>query len=156
MSMGNTIYQEAEALGLIKQKLTVLYAQPRKYRRTASKFIPDVGDVIRDYITLINPALEQGKTGGARNFTFQYLSIVANLFVEVVDKTVSMNAAKPSNRVLQINIYSDNEEYIKGIAKAIDQVFENGMIANIDWKKLEKAFQIKKEDCIAAWNALLK
>ncbi|HUX99964.1 MAG TPA: hypothetical protein VMV49_10460 [Candidatus Deferrimicrobium sp.] len=154
--MGSKVRQQADSLGITQQQLTTLYAQAHRYRRTASKFIPDVGDEIRDFMTLINPAIAQDKAGGGRNFTFHYLSIIANLYVEVVDKSAGLVAANPSNRAIQINIYSNNEEYIQGIAKAVNQVFENGMLANIDWKKIEKTFKVKSEDCIATWNTLLK
>ena len=153
--MGKKVRKQAEELGLTKLRTTMLYARPRKTKMTFSKYVPDIAHAIRDYIKLLDPSFVQASSGGGRNNTYYYLAPQANLYVEIVDKAVGFVVINPVNHAIQISIFSDNDEHIRGIAKAVNQRFADGILAHMDWKKIEKKFKVKREDCIAAWKALL-
>ncbi len=152
--MGKNIRKEAEKLGLKNQQHTVLYARPREIRVTFSKHVPDAADAIRDYIAMKDSNMEQDRSGGGRTNTFYYLASSLKLYVEVIYKA----AFSAANRTVQINIYTENEDYIRGIANAVNTLWAdvNGLLANMIWPNIEKNFKVKKEDCIAEWNKWLK
>jgi len=156
--MGSQVHKQAILLELNKLRLTTLYAQPRRIRMTAMKQVPDIADIVRDYINLRDPSFIQDRSGGGRNNSYYYLSKPAQLYVEVLDKLVtSLSGGNPlQNRVIQINIYCDNEEDIRDIAQAValgeDRV---KFLAHIDWKKIEQKYKVKTDDCIAEWKKWL-
>ena len=152
--MGKKVRKEAEALGLKKLRHTVLYTRPRGIRATFSKHVVDAADAIRDYIAMNDSTLVWDRSGGGRSNSFYYLSAALNLYVEVIDKA----AFKLANRIIQINIYTENEEHIRGVANAANSIWAgtDGLFANINWKNVEKKFKVTKEDCIAEWNKWLQ
>jgi hypothetical protein len=154
--MVNKLRKEADNIGLTKQRLTQIYARARHIRMTFTKYIPDTTDAIRDYVNLLDSTFKQDRSGGGRNNSFYYLSTVANIYVEVFDKAAGFAVTNPDNHAMQINIYSNNDEHVRGMAKAVNGIFEDGMLAHLDWKKIEGKFKIKSEDCIKVWNALLQ
>ena len=142
----------------MNQKLTVLYARTRKFRQTFSKFIPDIGDAIRDYISFtLGSTLLQEKSGGGRNQTYYYLAPDLNLFVEVVDKMSGFTVYNCNNHLDRINIYNENDEYIRGIANAINALWSDvgGILEHVIWNKIENKFKVKKEDYIGTWKSFL-
>ena len=152
--MGSKLRKQAEALGLTKQLKTNLYAQPRKVRITFWKRVPDVADRVRDYINLFDPSFSKESTGVNRFNTSYFLSSKAHLYVEVVSDLVGFMETN-TNTVVQINIFSNDDTHTRGIAKVVNQIFEEGMLPHINWQKIESRFKVNKEDCIATWKALL-
>jgi len=76
--------------------------------------------------------------------------------VEIDARVAGFNAMKGTNHVLRINIYSENIEYVKGIAHAININFVGGILNQIDWEKIEKVFQIDREKEITVWKKVLE
>ena len=83
-----------------------------------------------------------------------------NIYVEVVDTTTTR--VYPSTRdyrgdkhVNKIDIYTNNEDHVRAIAKSINAIWDDGIIPHIDFKKIEKNFKIGKEEIINQWNAFL-
>jgi hypothetical protein len=151
--MGSKAKKQAEKMGLTKQRLTILYGRPKKFRMTFSKNVPDVADAIRDFINFRDPNLIHDRSGGFRSISFYYVS--GQLYVEVLDKISGALAVNPGNHVIQVNIFCEDDEIIRGIANAINQIWDDGILAHIDWKKVEGKFKVKQEDCIAAWKQWL-
>ena len=150
--MGKKVRKKAESLGLKKQRHTILYACPRRTRTTYSRAVPDVADAIRDYVTLLDPTMLQDRSGGIHN-DYYYLAASFNLYVEVIG-TAAFNLA---NRIQQINIYTENEEYIRGVANAVNSLWDDagGLLAHMVWKTVEKKFKVSQEACIAEWKKWL-
>ncbi|MHA1265238.1 MAG: hypothetical protein ACTSRS_08410 [Candidatus Helarchaeota archaeon] len=155
--MGKKVRKQAEASGLKNQKHTILYARARKFRTTFSKYVPDCADAIRDYLTLQDSTLLQGKSGGGRNSTYYYLAPQIHVYVELLDKTSGFAVVNPSNHAIQINIWTDNEDYVRGIANAVNSCWADadGILAHMDWKKIEKKYKVNRDDCIAEWKKWL-
>ncbi len=157
--MGEKVRKRAERLGLIKLRPTILYGRPKKIRRMASKGKPDIADAIRDYMRLLDPNSVEDSSMRMKSMSVTYYSIApqANLYVEVLLKIAGLSIkVKPVNWALQISIFSDNNEHIRGIANAVNQIWEDKILAHIDWKIVEKKYNVKRKDCIAAWNAIIK
>jgi len=154
--MGSKVQKHATLLGLTKSRLTTLYAQAKKFRMTLNKWVPDLADIIRDYINFQDPSFIQDRSGGGRNNSYYYLSQKAQIYVEVFDKSSFGGGNMVQNRVIQINIYCDNEEDIRGIAQSVTRGEDRiKFLAHIDWKKIEGKFKVKTDDCLAEWKKWL-
>ncbi|TFG00163.1 MAG: zinc-ribbon domain-containing protein [Promethearchaeota archaeon] len=64
-------------------------------------------------------------------------------------------AQQAKSHVLKITIYTDDEEKRNKIAQIINDIFYDGMLANIDWNKIEKKYNVRREDCIKTWQMVL-
>jgi hypothetical protein len=146
---------QAELMGITQLPLTTLYAMPKAFRVTFTRAIPDVADVIRDYINLIDPSLFQDKSGGGRNNSYYFLSTQIPLYVIIHEKTAGFGTQSPSNHALQIKIYTNDQGHIRGIAQAVNNLYADGILTHIEWKKVENKYNVKKDDCIAEWKKWL-
>lgn len=155
--MGSKVRKLAEQMNLPKQRLTTLFARPRKFRMTFSKSVPDLVDAIRDYVAMQDSTMQIDKSGGGRNFSFYIIGTEKRIYVEALIKMMGFVAMNPSNMGIQINIYTDNEEYIRGIANAINSCWadQGGLQAHMEWDKIAKKFGVNPDDAIAAWKQLL-
>ena len=152
---GKEIQKQAEKLGLTRLKLTLLYARPKKIRMTFSKWKPDTADTIRGYMKTIDPSFVESSSQKMRSMVFYNLAPQVNLYVEIADKLAGSTAPNPTTHALQIKIYSDNEEHIRGIANAINARWPDGILPHIVWDKIESKYGVKREDAIATWKGLL-
>jgi len=171
--MGSKLQRQAAVLGLTKLRLTTLYAQPMSFRMTMAKYVPDIADIIRDYINFQDPSFIQDRSGGGLNNSYYYLSQKAEIYVEILDKNiVSFGRGyqyrnwdqywirRHSNqylpRAIQISIYCDDDNRIREIAQAIAHGEDRiRFLARIDWKKIEQKFKVRADDCIAEWKKWL-
>jgi hypothetical protein len=147
--MGKEIQKKAEKLGLTKLKLTILYARPKKIRMTFSKQKPGTADTIRDYMRSVDSSFVESSSQKMRSMVFYNLASQILLYVEIEDKLAGYAAPNPANHALQIKIYSDNEEHIRGIANAINARWPDGILPHIVWDKIESKYGVKREDAIA-------
>lgn len=157
--MGKAIREQAAQLGVLKLRETVLYARARKIRVKQEFFtvyIPDVMDAIHDYMIWHDPSLIQDRSG-IKNVTYYYLAPQVKLYVEISDKPSFWTVNNPANHALQIRIFSETEEYIRGIASAVNALWDDkdGILVHMDWDWIEKQYLVKREDCIAVWKSLL-
>jgi hypothetical protein len=153
--MGSKVQKQAQQLGFNKFRLIQLYARPRKLRMTFSKSVPDVVDAIRDYLATQDAAVIIDKSGGGRNFSYYILAQKAQLYAEIFIKMAGLMAVDPSNMALQINIYSNNDQNVRGIAQAVNILYEDGMLAHLEFNKIEKKYPVKQEAIIAEWKKWL-
>ena len=153
--MGKQVQKQAVELGFTKFPLTILYSRPRRLRPTFSMLVCDTADAIRNYIQMIDASSVVGRSGGTRSTTHYYLAPKARLYVEVIRKTVGVNANDPGNIINQINIFSKYRAHVISIAQRLNDIFPDGMLPHMDWMKIEKKFGVLREDCIAKWKALL-
>ncbi|MHA1649668.1 MAG: hypothetical protein ACTSYB_05705 [Candidatus Helarchaeota archaeon] len=155
--MGKKVRKQAQKLGFTNLPVTELYARARKIKTTFSKYVPDVARVIYDYIMLQDPSMLHDRSGGGRNNSYYYLSEKLQLYVEVFDKAAGFVVANPSNHAIQIKIYTKDEDLVRTIANAVNSIYvdADGMLAHMDWRKIEKKFKVKRDDCIATWKKFL-
>lgn len=153
--MGSKVQKQAIQLGLTKLRQTTLYAHSNTGRLTYSKKVPDTADIVRDLINLQDTTFIQDRTGSQKDEVYYYLSQKAQIYVEVFHKVAGFNFRPPTNHVNKVNIYCNNEDMIRGIARAINNVFEDGMLAHLDWKKFEEQYKVKAEDITAEWKKWL-
>lgn len=159
--MTKSLRRRAEKLNLLNLPKPILYASAGRARTNGAvlkiyrTFVPDTAIVIRKYLESLYWDTEMGISRASRNKEIFILASEINVFVEINCRMSGMNVRKGSNHMLKINIYSDKKEYIKGIANAINSHFADGILANINWDKMEKVFKIDRERSIASWNTLL-
>jgi hypothetical protein len=156
--MGSKIQKQAQQLGLMNARHITLYAIPRKLRMGFGKSTPDVIDAIRDYLALQDATVILDKFGGGQIINWDILAPKAQTYVEaIIDQkgAIVVKAVNPSNMAVQINIYANNDQVVRGIAKAVNVLFEDGMLAHLEFKKFEEKFQVKQEAVIAEWKKWL-
>jgi hypothetical protein len=153
--MGSKVQKQAQQLGIDKARHIILYARPRKLRMTFSKSVPDVVDAIRDYIAVQDSTLIIDKSGGGRNFTYYIIAPKAQIYAELITKMAGLMAVDTSNMAMQLNIYSNNDQHVRGIANAVNILYEDGILAHLELNKFESKYQAKKEDIIAEWKKWL-
>jgi len=78
-----------------------------------------------------------------------------NVYVEILDKISGYFAYSEDNHVNKIDIYTNNQDYVKAIVKGINDIWDNGILSHLNIKKIEKKFKVKGEDIINAWNSFL-
>ncbi len=160
LNIGKKLRKIAEKNNLLNFPKTVLYAGANKARHSmdlmTDTFIPDTVDEIWDYLSSVDDSTKMGKSKPSRKKQIYYLAPEIWVFVEVDARVSAFNARKGTNHVLRINIYSDNDEYIKGIAHAINDNFVGGVLNQINWEKIDKTFHIDKEKEISAWKSVLE
>ena len=150
--MGSRIQNDAQQLGFTKARHIILYAHPRRLRRTAMTSIPDIAEAIRDYVALQDATVVMDHSGGGRSWSFYLLAQNAQLYAEIFIKMAGLAATNMSNLVVQINIYCNNDEYIRGIANAVNSLYEDGILAHLEFTKFEKTYKAKKDVIIAEWK----
>jgi hypothetical protein len=164
--------QLAEGLGLTKLLVTVLYGRPRRVEHinrfgddlafllTGMSFkqrIPDIILAVGKYCkdVMDDPSFKQAGPTTGRTSRMTYLVPKAKLYVELVTKLAGVLAVRAGNVVAEIKIFSEDKAHITEIAKVINHLFADGLLANMDWEKVEDKFEVKREDCIATWKSLL-
>ena len=153
--MGKEALKEAQALGLTNLPLTTLYGRPKNFKMTFSKSKPDTINLMQKYLTQIDPSTKLNSSGGGRNNTFYCVAPQARTYVQVTDKMAGMVGYNMNNHTCEIKIYSDDIEMVKQLARTVSQAWPDGILPHVDWGKIEKKYKVRREDCIAAWEALL-
>ncbi|GAH82154.1 unnamed protein product [marine sediment metagenome] len=154
--MSGEVQSQAKKLGLIDLPRYTFYAQPKKIKVMFSKFKPDSAYLVENWMknldstTTISEFMMGGRSSG-----YYYLAPQINVYVEIVDKISGYFAYSEDNHVNKIDIYTNNEDYVKAIVKSINDIWDDGILAHLNIKKIEKKFKVKGEDIINAWNSFL-
>ena len=114
------------------------------------------GFIIRiiKWLESIDSSTQESETGGARNITFYILSPQAGVYLEVDDR-IAGALDIPHNHVYKMDIYSQKDDLVKQIVKNINDQWEEGILAHLDLKKIEKKFKVSPDDVTNAWNKFL-
>jgi len=153
MGKKKRILKLAYGLGLSQLKPIILYAQPKEISHFGSSE-PQLIYTIKDYLHSLDPSLMFTRAGFTVH-TFYYLAPSPQIYVELVNKLDGMNESKISNHVIQMNIYSNNIQHVQTIIKIVNNVWENGMLENINWKKMKNKFHVNKEMITESWEKAL-
>lgn len=154
--MGREAQSQAKKLGMMSKPQYTFYYSPRKMKTKFSKMKPDVSYLIEDWIKEIDPsAITSEALTGGRSARFFYLAPQKNVYVEILDKISGYLAYSTDNHVNKIDIYTDNQEYVKAIVKGINNIWEDGIVNHLKLKKLQSKFKVRGEDIVKAWNSFL-
>jgi hypothetical protein len=168
--MGKKLQKKAKALGLTNLPGIFLYARPTKIFRgktgmdqllsgfvSSSTFTPNIALILLEYCEqkFEGSSFKFGHAGSGGKKMFFYLAPESNFYMELTDRS-SFVQFKAKNHISQIIIYTDNQELVRDIALRINQLFDEGVINELDWEKAEKKFKVKREDCITTWKAVLQ
>ena len=147
---------EAKKLGLKDLPKYTFYARPKKSKVMFSKFKPDIAYLVEDWMNNLDSTTTASESAlGARSSGYYYLAPQINVYVEIVDHISGYFAYSEDNHVNKIDIYTDNQEYVKEIVKGINDIWDDGILSNLNIKKIEKKFKVKGEEIINAWNSFL-
>jgi hypothetical protein len=153
--MVEKIRKQADELGITKLRKTVLYGHPTHTRRTFGRVVPDFDREMRNYLSQFDPTIIEGRSGGTRSHTYYLLAPQLNIYIEDTTKLTGW-ADKNLSHALRITIYTDSEEYLRKIANFLNSLWGYKLLENILWKKIEKHYKVKKEECISTWKELLQ
>jgi len=154
--MSGEFQSQAKKLGFIDLPRYTFYAQPKKSKVMFSKFKPDIAYLVEDWMKNLDSTTTSSESAlGARSSGYYYLAPQINVYVEIVDKISGYFAYSEDNHVNKIDIYTNNQDYIKAIVKGINDTWDGGILSHLNIKKIEKKFKVKGEDIIAAWNSFL-
>jgi len=153
--MGKKLKKEAAKLGITSQPKYTFYARPRKLKMKFSKYKPDIAYKIENFMMSIDPSTMSTESGGGRNNTFYFLSTQMNMYAEIADRMAGMIVPNPINHAIQIDIYTNNQDYIKSIVRDINNIWDDGILAHLDIHKLAKKYKVREEDIINAWKSFL-
>ncbi len=154
--MGKKALKQAQKLGYIELPRVTLYGRPKHVKETFSGFKSDITSIIRDHLTFQDPQLVHSGSGGSRNHSDYFLSEQLKLFIQVTEKMAGMGVYRAINHVIMMEFYTENEKIIREIASLINKNWEDGILANMDWKKIKKKFKVDADECIAEWNKWLQ
>ena len=150
------IQKQAKELGLIDMPKYTFYAQPRKNKPMYSKFKPDIANLVEEWMKNLDSTTAIKETMlGPRSSCYYYLAPQLNVYVEILDKISGYFAWSEANHVNKIDIYTNNQDYVKTIVKGINDIWDGGILSNLNIKKIEKKFKVKGEEIINAWNSFL-
>lgn len=155
--MGKGIQKEAMKLGLTNLPKYTFYTQPRKVKAKASKVKPDIAYVVEEWMTKIDPSTKMSESGG-RTSDYFYLAPGMNTYVEVKSRMFAKSRFTMYNadkQVTKFDIYSNDEDHVRALAKDINAIWDDGMIPHLNFEKLEKKFKVGKEDIMSSWNTYL-
>jgi len=155
--MGKGVRKDAMQLGLMNLPKYTVYCQPKKVKAQFSKVKPDIAYVVEDWITNIDPSTKIGNTSG-RTVEYQYLAPGINTYVEVTSRLFAKSRFTMYNadkQVVKVDIYTNNEDHARAIAKDINAIWDDGMAPHLNFEKLQKKFKVGKEDAMSTWNAFL-
>ncbi len=154
--MGKRTQKEAMQLGLTNLPKYTFYAQPRKIKVKLSKIKPDSAYLLENWMKSVDPSakMDENAKYGYKS-EYYYMAPEKNIYVEI-----AMNLAKgfvynEDSHVYKIDIYTNNEEHVRAIAKDINAIWDDGILNHLDFKKLKKKYKVEKEDVINQWNAFL-
>ena len=154
--MGKEAQSQAKKLGMMSKPHYTFYYSPRKVKAKFSKIKPDVAYLIEDWIRQIDASsIVSESTSGGRSARFFYFAPQANVYVEILDKISGYLAYSTDNHVNKIDIYTDNQDYVKAIVQGINNIWEDGLINNLRYKKLRSKFKVSEEDIANAWKSFL-
>ncbi|MFX1377650.1 MAG: hypothetical protein ACFFA4_01025 [Promethearchaeota archaeon] len=154
--MGKEAQSQAKKIGMMNKSQYTFYYSPKKIKAKFSKIKPDVAYLIEDWIKNIDPsAIISESTTGGRSAKFFYLAPQANVYIEILDKISGYVAYSTDNHVNKIDIYTENQDYVKAIVQGINNIWEDGIVNHLNLKKLSSKFKVKGEDILNAWNSFL-
>jgi len=115
---------------------------------------PDFAYTVENWMKSLDPTTIMSESvTGVRSAGFYYLAPQLNVYVEIVDKMKGAYVYSEDNHVCKIDIHTNNEDYVKGLIKSFNDQWDNGIVANLNLKKLEQKFKVRGEDIVNAWNS---
>ncbi|NVM34619.1 MAG: hypothetical protein HWN81_03425 [Candidatus Lokiarchaeota archaeon] len=153
--MGKKLQKQAMQLGLTNLPKYTFFGRPKKLKMKFSKYKPDLAYTVENWMKNLDPSTAAEESGGGRNNTFFYLASQIGMYVEIADKMAGVAVPNPGNHASKIDIYTNNEDYVRTIVRIINTIWDDGILNHLDFQKLEKKYKVRREDIINAWNAFL-
>jgi len=153
--MGKKIEKKAMELGLTNLPKYTFYGRPKTIKMKFSKYKPDTAYVVEDWMKSVDSSCTVEESAKARSSKFFYMSTQLGIYVVVYNKMAGVTAFNPDNYVSQIDIYTNNEEHVRAIVQGYNSLWDDGIVPHIDFNKIEKKFQVGKEEVLNQWNIFL-
>lgn len=142
--MGKKVQKRAIQLGLLNQPKYTFYAQPRKIKGKFSRVRPHISYKIENWMGRIDSSVAYSETTSGRSYKFYHLAPELKIYVEIFDKLHGI-AWDANKHVTKIDIYTTNEDYVRALAKTLNDIWDDGMVPHLNIKKLEKKFKVREK-----------
>ena len=118
---------------------------------------------IANWLINIDTSTEQSElgSGSGRKITFYVLSPQAGIFIEVDDQIAGMIDI-PENHVYKMDIYTQNGDIytqngdlVKQLVQIVNEQWDDGILAHLDFGKIEKKFKVSAEEVTKVWSQYL-
>jgi ribosomal protein L40E len=145
-------------MGILTAHPLILYTQPRSvhiHRKDLSSYYCNcLVDAVEQLFRAIDPETEKANRG-SKSTTTVLASDTCRACVVVETKLQGWHLYEWNNHCACIKIWAP-ADFVPQIVQRIVQAQNGDPIGSgIDWKKIEKAWKIKRSDAIAQWRALL-
>ena len=151
--------KKAEQLGLLDFPKTALYCGAggvyRDWKWFLRTYKPYAAEAIRMYLATFDNSVSDELSLPDRVKSLYYLAPKIKIYVEVDSRVDGFWALKESNYALRIRIFCDSPRHLKGLAIAVNGIFQEGVIKGTNWSKVEKIFEVDRKKCISDWEKLL-
>ncbi|MFX0078142.1 MAG: zinc ribbon domain-containing protein [Candidatus Hermodarchaeota archaeon] len=154
------LFRKAERLGIVRNRPVVLYTQPRYITINQGTWQSEMGNCLSIAVEQIFRSLDSqtsSKKKGWRNYITWILSLKLHSLVVVDTKINGWSTRVPQNHVSRILIWASDESTINLIIHHLI-LAQNGdpIREGIDWKKIEKEWEIVKHRAIYDWKKHLE
>ena len=153
--MGKQVQKRAMQLGLTNQPVYTFYARPRKIKAKFSKIKPDIAYTIENWMNSADTSAVMSESMGGRSSKYFFLASELKTYVELVDRLSGAFAYSEENHACKIDIYTNNEDHVRAIVKGINELWDDGIVAHLNLKKLESKYKVRGEDIINAWKTFI-
>ncbi|KPL08465.1 hypothetical protein AMJ86_00390 [bacterium SM23_57] len=154
------VFQKAERLGIVRNRPVVLYTQPRYITINQGTWQSEMGNCLSIAVEQIFRSLDSQtslKKKGWRNYITWILSLKLHSLVVVDTKINGWSTRVPQNHVSRILIWASDESTINLIIHHLILAQNSDPIREgIDWKKIEKEWEIVKHRAIYDWKKHLE
>jgi hypothetical protein len=154
--MGRAVQKQAKKLGMMNLPKYTFYCQPAGIKRKFSTTTPRFIYVINDWVLSFDQSCQRDDTGSARTVWSFILATQAGAYIEVTSKIAGYSAMSADNYVSQVDVYTENIDIVKGVVKILNDQWPDGMFNHINFKKIEKKFNVNGDDVVNAINQFLQ
>lgn len=152
-----TLKEQAENLGFTNFPMYTFYGQPQGLKQETWKVKPKFVNSVSEWMKSSDPSVEESSPGQSlRTIFFYLLAPQLGVFVKVADLVAGYNAKKAKNHVYKMDIYTENENFVRDIVRIINDQFQDGILPNLNFEKLEKKFNVGRDDITNTWKRFLQ
>ncbi|MFX0098565.1 MAG: hypothetical protein ACFFCS_03220 [Candidatus Hodarchaeota archaeon] len=150
------IRKQAMELGFYDLPKTVIFGIPKAWRMSTDPSF-DMLWHVKDTFNTENIKSDRLPAYVDKDIISVTIAPDIPIFIQIEDKWKGKGRSSrdPKNHAMKIDIYCENTEHVKKLARKMNDDIKGGMLATIDWDVVEELFNVKREDCISTWNALL-
>ena len=149
------LINQAKELDLYDLPPITLWAIGSKMRRTFNTGVPDIADMVTDYLARYDAKYILAlKRGMGANSTYYHLAPSLEIYavIEVKLRGIFCSVYNPVNFPVEMRFHTPNEGHIIKIVELVNMLWGGSMLGNINYKYFKKKFKVSPEQIRQAWE----